>query len=84
MRIVPPNNFVTVEEVLLAAGEQVGHDNVSFASRMNKAVVVFLKDEPHVYQLIEKCPYQGRLCAGIPAVTSFHADHRLRCSAVYT
>ena len=53
VRIVPPDNNVTMEEVLLAAGEQVGHDNLSFASRMNKAVVVFLKDEACVYQLIE-------------------------------
>lgn len=32
-----------VEEVLLAVREQVGHDKLSFASRMNKAVVVFLQ-----------------------------------------
>lgn len=47
------DNLVTVEEVLLAAGEQVGHDHLSFASQMNKAVVVFLKDKSHVYKLIE-------------------------------
>ena len=53
VRIVPPDSNVTVEKVLLAVGEQVGHDKLSFASRMNKAVVVFLKDEPRVYQLVE-------------------------------
>ena len=37
----------------MAVGEQVGHDKLSHASRMNKAVVVFLKDEPVVHQLIE-------------------------------
>ncbi len=42
VRIVPLDSNVTVEEVLLAAGEQVGHDSLSFALRMNKAVVVFL------------------------------------------
>lgn len=43
-----------MEEVLLSVGEQVGHGNLSFASRMNKAVVVvFLKEELHVHQLIE-------------------------------
>ncbi|KAI3375075.1 hypothetical protein L3Q82_021593, partial [Scortum barcoo] len=52
VRIVPPDSAVTVEEVLLAVGEQVGHDQLCFASRMNKAVVVFLKDEPRVHQLI--------------------------------
>ncbi|TDH15933.1 hypothetical protein EPR50_G00015180 [Perca flavescens] len=53
VRIAPPESNVTVEEVLLAVGEQVGHDNLSFASRMNKAVVVFMKDEQLVNQLIE-------------------------------
>ncbi|KAK9542164.1 hypothetical protein VZT92_000050 [Zoarces viviparus] len=53
VRIVPPDDSVPVEEVLLAVGEQVGHDELSFASRMNKAVVVFLKQEPLVHQLIE-------------------------------
>ena len=53
VRIVTPDSSVTVEEVLLAVGEQVGHVKLSFASRMNKAVVVFLKEEPLVYQLVE-------------------------------
>ena len=53
VRIAPPDGSVTVEEVLLAVGEQVGHDKLSYASRMNKAVVVFLKDEPFVHRLIE-------------------------------
>ncbi|XP_071059784.1 sialic acid-binding Ig-like lectin 14 isoform X3 [Pseudochaenichthys georgianus] len=43
----------TVEQVLLAVGEQVGHVNISYASRMNKAVVVFLKDQKYVTELIE-------------------------------
>lgn len=53
VRIVPLDSNVTVEEVLLAVSEQVGHDKLCFESRMYKAVVVFLKDEPHVYHLIE-------------------------------
>jgi len=53
VRIVPPDASVTVEEVLLAVGEQVGYGKLSHASRMNKAVVVFLKDESTVHQLIE-------------------------------
>ena len=44
---------VTVEQVLLAVGDQIGHSNLSFASRMNKAIVVFLKEERFVRQLIE-------------------------------
>ena len=28
VRIVPPDSSVSVEEVLLAAGEQVGHDKL--------------------------------------------------------
>lgn len=34
---------VTVEDVLIAAAEQVGGENIVSASRMNKAVVIFLK-----------------------------------------
>ena len=53
VRIVPPGEDIRVEEVLLAVGEQVGHENVLFASRMSRAVVVFLKEERQVHQLIE-------------------------------
>ena len=53
VRIVPPESHVTVEEVLLAVGEQVGHEHVMFSSRMNKAVVAFLREEAHVFRLIE-------------------------------
>lgn len=53
VRVVPPQGTVTVEDVLLAAGEQVGHGNLSFASGTNIAEVVFLKEERHVHQLIE-------------------------------
>ncbi len=46
-----PEQGVTVESVLLAVGEQIGCENISSASRMNKAVVVFLKEEQsHEYQ----------------------------------
>lgn len=44
---------ITVEQVLLAAGDQVGHGNISHASRMNKAVMVFLKDRVFVNKLIQ-------------------------------
>ncbi len=37
-----------VEEVLLAIGEEIRHQNILSASRMNKAVVVFVKEENQV------------------------------------
>ncbi len=43
---------VVVEEVLLSIGEQVGNENISSASRMNKAVVVFLKEENLANRLV--------------------------------
>lgn len=52
VQIVPDSN-VTLEEVLLAVGEQVEHDNLSFASPMNKAVVVFLKDKVNKFHLTD-------------------------------
>ncbi len=48
-----PEDGVTVEDVLVAVGEKVGHDNISSASRMNRAVVVFLKQQQLVNQVIE-------------------------------
>lgn len=57
VRVVPPGGNVTVEEVLPTVGKQVGHGNLSFASHMNKAVVVFLKEERHVHQLIRSAVF---------------------------
>lgn len=51
-RCVPESN-ATVEDVLLAVGEQIGYENIVSASRMNKAVVVFLKTESLVNKVIE-------------------------------
>lgn len=48
-----PEDGVTVEDVLISAGREVGHDNIVSASRMNKAVVVFLKEHNFVNRLIE-------------------------------
>jgi len=50
-----PDPGVTVEELLLVVGEQVGFENIISASRMNKAVVVFLKTE----MLINKLTVSG-------------------------
>lgn len=51
IRCVPAQG-VTVEDVLLAIGEKVGYENITTASRMNKAVVVFVEKEDIVNQLI--------------------------------
>lgn len=48
-----PADGVIVEDVLVATGEAVGHENISSASRVNKAVVVFLKAHHLVNQIIE-------------------------------
>ncbi len=42
----------TVEDVLMAVGEGIRYDNILSASRMNKAVVVFVKEEFQVSRLI--------------------------------
>lgn len=42
-----------MEDVLLAVGEQTGYENLSTASRMNKAVVVLLKEKRLVNWLVE-------------------------------
>ena len=50
-RCVPEDN-ATVEDVLIAVGDQIGHENILSASRMNQAVVVFLKEQNLVNRLI--------------------------------
>lgn len=40
-----PDPVVSVEDMLLVFGEKIGFENIVSASRMNKAVVVFLKSE---------------------------------------
>lgn len=42
----------SVEDVVIAAAEQVGADNVISASRMNKAVVIFFKKVSFVAKLV--------------------------------
>lgn len=50
-RCVPEDN-ATVEDVLIEVGDQIGHENIVSASRMNQAVVVFLKEPNLVNRLI--------------------------------
>jgi len=50
-RCVPEEN-ATVEDVLIEVGDQIGHENIVSASRMNQAVVVFLKEQNLVNRLI--------------------------------
>ncbi|CAI5685842.1 unnamed protein product [Oreochromis niloticus] len=52
-RVVAPQQY-SVEQVLLAVGEQVGHENITYGSRMNKAVVAFLREERLVHLLVER------------------------------
>lgn len=52
VRVVADPKF-TVEQVLLGVGEQVGHANITYGSRMNKAVVAFLREERLVHDLVE-------------------------------
>ncbi|KAA0701416.1 hypothetical protein E1301_Tti024117 [Triplophysa tibetana] len=45
---------VSVEDSCLAMGEVVGHDSIVSASKMNSAVVVFLKSVEKANELVEK------------------------------
>ena len=56
VRLVPQPN-VTVEEVLLAVGELIDHANLEYASRMNKGVIVFVKEERFVNELVASGVY---------------------------
>ncbi len=49
-----PEDSVSIEDVLIAISEQVGGLNIKSASRMNKALVIFLKEVSMVDELLEK------------------------------
>jgi len=48
-----PDDSITVEDCLTAVSSELGARNILSASRMNKAVVVFLKEESMVHHLVE-------------------------------
>ena len=71
-----PLPFVTVEEVLLAVGELIEHANLEYASRMNKGVLVFVKEERFVQELV---------ASGVYIPDLFVQDYYyLRCTTVYS
>lgn len=49
-----PDESITVEDVFNAIGVDLGASNILSASRMNKAIVVFLKEESMVDDLVER------------------------------
>ncbi len=48
-----PDVSITVEDCLAAISSEIGASNILSASRMNKAVVVFVKEESMVHHLVE-------------------------------
>ncbi|KAK3513914.1 hypothetical protein QTP70_032840 [Hemibagrus guttatus] len=66
-----PEESVMVEDVLIALGEKVGFENIISASRMNRAIVVFLKEQRLVSELavnglVVKDMYRFRHCLPPP------------------
>ncbi len=48
-----PGVSITVEDCLAAISSEIGAPNILSASRMNKAVIVFVKEESMVHHLVE-------------------------------
>jgi hypothetical protein len=40
-----------VEEILVTVGEKVGYENIGYASRKNKALLLFFKEESLVWMV---------------------------------
>ncbi len=70
-----PEPGVTIEELLVVVGEQVGFDNIVSASRMNKAVVVFLKTESLINQLTVSGIWVKEICPSYPTIRSSNKNH---------
>lgn len=49
-----PDDSISIEDVLIAISKQVGGLNIKSASRMNRALVIFLKEVSMVDELLEK------------------------------
>ncbi|KAL0148444.1 hypothetical protein M9458_056254, partial [Cirrhinus mrigala] len=52
-KCMPADDSISIENVLVAISREIGAQNVMSASRMNKAIVVFLKEIEMVNQLVE-------------------------------
>lgn len=52
-KCMPADASVSIENVLVAIGRELGAQNIMSASRMNKAMVVFLKEVEMVNHLVE-------------------------------
>jgi len=52
-KCMPADGSVSIENVLVAIGGEIGAQNIMSASRMNKAMVVFLKEVEMVNHLVE-------------------------------
>ncbi|TWW74497.1 Transposon TX1 uncharacterized 82 kDa protein ORF 1 [Takifugu flavidus] len=50
---VGAGSVLSVEEVVLAVGQKIGHSSVKSAARMNRAVVLFLEKVEQVNKLVE-------------------------------
>lgn len=57
-----PDDSITVKDCLTAVSSEIGARNILSASRMNKAVVVFLKEDSMVHHLVEVCLSVGSAC----------------------
>lgn len=52
-KCMPADESISIENVLVAIGREIGAQNIMSASRMNKAIVVFLKEIEMVSHLVE-------------------------------
>lgn len=48
-----PELGAKIEDVILEVAEKIGHENINSASKVNKAAVVFLKNENLVKDMID-------------------------------
>jgi len=53
-----PDDSMSIEDVLIAISEQVGGLNIKSASRMNRALIIFLKEVLMVDELKKKQPFR--------------------------
>lgn len=84
---LPIRHRVRIVETPQYAMEQalqaIGHENIRYGSRMNKAVLAFLWEEWHIYQLAERGLILDDLFCGVTVVCARYTSHCVRkCSFI--
>ncbi|TWW64981.1 hypothetical protein D4764_22G0006280 [Takifugu flavidus] len=80
---VGAGSMLSVEEVALAVGQEIGHSSVKSAACMNRAVVLFLEKVEQANRLVETGITGGAVRPGDSADAAVGIDYFVQRAAVH-